>query len=222
MKRKILSLAVGATLSTAIMTNLLFSCNLEAMDKTYVVSEISNRCLKADLNLTPLSTYVPSVSIAEKSIAGIENNYCTTMAVKESDKAKKKEEKKKEDEPETIYDVYSTKEIEILQTIVEAEATGATIEGKINVANVILNRVESNEFPDTIEEVVFQKTQFSPIMDGRFYKVKITKDTIKACEKAFMEKDTTDGSLYFDCASNSWASRNKTFVMNDDYHNFYK
>ena len=51
----------------------------------------------------------------------------------------------------------------------EAEATGEDIIGKILVANVIFNRMESEEFPDTVKEVVFQKVgdkyQFSPIAD---------------------------------------------------------
>lgn len=165
--------------------------------------------------------------IKEEEIVGVNTFFIKSKkvdkpksSIKKEDKEKKKE---KEDAEETIYDVYSNDEIEILQRIVEAEATGQDIECKINVANVIFNRVESDSFPNTIEEVVFQKSQFSPISDGRYYSVKITKDTIKACKKAFLEKDTTNGALYFDVCKNSWASRNKTFIMKDSSgHSFYK
>lgn len=137
--------------------------------------------------------------------------------------SKKSKKKVKEDIPETIYDLYSENEVDILHKIVEAECTGQSSEAKQNVANVIINRVESDLFPNTIKDVVFQKSQFSPISDKRYWKVKVTKETKRACEKVFEEKDTTDGSLYFDCAKNSWASRNRTYVMTDDAgHNFYK
>ncbi|MCB6759237.1 cell wall hydrolase, partial [Phocaeicola vulgatus] len=60
----------------------------------------------------------------------------------------------------------STREKAILTRIVEAEATDKDMKSKILVANVILNRVRSKEFPNTIEQVVFQRTngsvQFSP------------------------------------------------------------
>ena len=126
------------------------------------------------------------------------------------------------DLPETIYDVFTENEQEIFFRIVEAEATGLKLSQKINVANVILNRIDSDKFPNTMKEVVFADGQFSPIGDGRYFEVEITKETIKACEKAFEEKDTTKGSLYFDCAKNSWASNNKEFVFSDKKHCFYK
>lgn len=72
------------------------------------------------------------------------------------------------------------REYEILCRIVEAEATGGTIEQKRNVASCILARVGSSEFPNSIEEVVFQAKQFSPISDGRYYTVEITDSTREA------------------------------------------
>ncbi|HAU86474.1 MAG TPA: hypothetical protein DCW90_13560, partial [Lachnospiraceae bacterium] len=72
----------------------------------------------------------------------------------------------------------SATEKNILMRIVEAEATGEDITGKMLVANVVLNRVNNSSFPDTVEGVVFQKNgsvyQFSPIKDGRYYKVEIS------------------------------------------------
>ena len=95
----------------------------------------------------------------------------------------------------------SKKEYAILTRIVEAETTGGDIKSKQIVANVILNRVEASGFPNTIEEVVFQKTgsifQFSPILDGRYYSVTVTKETKKAVEQALKGKDDSKGALYF-------------------------
>ena len=63
-------------------------------------------------------------------------------------------------------------EYDNLLRIVEAEAGGEDLIGKMLVANVVLNRVEDEHFPNSINEVIFQSdngvTQFSPISDGRF------------------------------------------------------
>lgn len=71
----------------------------------------------------------------------------------------------------------STTDRQILERIVEAEAGGENRKGKILVANVILNRVRHKEFPNTIKGVVFahkgSRYQFSPIADGRYYKVHV-------------------------------------------------
>lgn len=56
--------------------------------------------------------------------------------------------------------------LEILATCVEAEAGNQDLKGKRLVADVILNRVESPRFPDTIEDVISQKYQFTTYWDG--------------------------------------------------------
>lgn len=87
----------------------------------------------------------------------------------------------------------------ILTRIVEAEATDKDMKSKILVANVILNRVRSKEFPNTIEQVVFQRTngsvQFSPTADGRYNSVTIKASTRESVERALEEK-TTQRALY--------------------------
>lgn len=92
-------------------------------------------------------------------------------------------------------------EREILCRIVEAEAGGEGLGGKMLVAGVVLNRVENEKFPDTIEEVVFQRDhgicQFSPVRDGRYQKVKISEETEEAVDRALMGEDYSRGALYF-------------------------
>lgn len=92
-------------------------------------------------------------------------------------------------------------EFEVLCRIVEAEAGGEDMNGKILVANVILNRVKSKAFPNTIEGVVFQKNngtfQFSPIRDGRYRKVNISQETTEAVQRALAGEDYSQGALYF-------------------------
>ncbi len=95
----------------------------------------------------------------------------------------------------------SVHDYQIFCGIVEAEAGGEDINGRILVANVILNRMESPIFPGTVEGVVFQKSggtfQFSPIRDGRYYRVKVSDETIEAVERALLGEDYSEGALYF-------------------------
>ena len=92
-------------------------------------------------------------------------------------------------------------DFQILCRIVEAEAGGEDINGRMLVANVILNRVKSGAFPNTVAGVVFQKNkgtfQFSPVRDGRYYRVKISEETIEAVERALSGEDNSEGALYF-------------------------
>lgn len=123
------------------------------------------------------------------------------------------------------------KEYNILTRIVEAETTGGDIKSKQIVANVILNRVEDDGFPDTIEEVVFQKNgsgfQFSPISDGRYYSVTVTKETKKAVNQALQGKDNSEGALYFANRSYSnpknmaWFDNNLKYLFSYGGHEYF-
>lgn len=101
-------------------------------------------------------------------------------------------------------------EYAILCRIVEAEVTGNTGKwhgvsdddfymSKLRVAQNILNRVECVRYPDTIEGVVFQKGQYSPIGDGRYWKVTVTDMTRRAVNEALKKPtpDYTQNAIYF-------------------------
>lgn len=122
------------------------------------------------------------------------------------------------DTPETIYDCFSDEELDLLFRVVQAEVGDEySFESKVNVASVIFNRLDHERFPDTLSEILVHN-QFSPISDGRYKDIEVSKDTILACEYAFSVEDTTDGCLFFD--SNN--TLNYKFVFNDSAHNFYK
>lgn len=120
-------------------------------------------------------------------------------------------------------------EIEILQRITEAEATGGTIENKENVASSVLNRVMHKDFPDTIKEVVFQNKQYSPVSDGRYWSVEVTKETIVAVDNV-INNGTTHDCLYFANMSKvknkktkNWFNNNLKFVFKDSSgHSYFK
>lgn len=77
-----------------------------------------------------------------------------------------------EDEPSGGYLV--TFEMAMLAQLVQAEAGNQDLKGKRLVADVVLNRVDSERFPNTVEEVIFQKNpvQFGVTVDGAFEKTK--------------------------------------------------
>ena len=126
----------------------------------------------------------------------------------------------------------SVEELEVLQRIVEAEATGEDIYGKILVANVVLNRVNDEGFPDTVKEVVFQKSggsyQFSPTRDGRYWSVTVSDSTIEAVERALTGEDYSEGALYFFARRLTTSKKAKWFDNSLDRlfkygcHEFYK
>lgn len=102
-------------------------------------------------------------------------------------------------------------EMDVLYRIVQAEAGGEDEMGKKMVADVIINRVLDEKFPDTITEVVFQKNhgsvQFSPTKDGRFQSVSVSEETMEAVDEALIEEDYTNGALFF--VATSKASKDK-------------
>ena len=117
-----------------------------------------------------------------------------------------------------------------LYRIVEAEVTDQEYICKKNVAAVIINRVRdtSGEFPNTIHDVVYQRKQFAPISDGRFWKVTITEETKQACIEAYNEGYNAQGALYFANIQDVKVLRTKEWFKSLNYlfgdssgHSFY-
>lgn len=132
---------------------------------------------------------------------------------------------------ELAYDL-EDQDLEILLRIVEAEAGGEDEEGKLLVANVVLNRVNSVKFPDTVSEVVFQRengvTQFSPVANGKIWKVQISEETREAVGRALEGEDISQGALYFaarkyaDSDKMKWFDENLTFLFQYGGHEFFR
>lgn len=122
-------------------------------------------------------------------------------------------------------------EIEVLERIVEAEATGMSVYGKMLVANVVINRVNSHYFANDVESVVFQRIggsyQFSPVKDGRYYSVKVTDTTREAVERVLNGQDYSEGALYFFQRSATsktkatWFDKNLKFLFKFGAHEFF-
>ena len=128
--------------------------------------------------------------------------------------------------PEFTYSKdWSAQESYLLARIAMAEAEGCNIQTKTLIIMCVLNRVWSDEFPDTIEEVIFQENQFSPIDNGRWDRVEPNEDCYEAV-KAVMEAkyDYSGGATYFEnCADeDNWHSRNLEFLYESEGIRFYK
>ncbi|MCH5281095.1 MAG: cell wall hydrolase [Lachnospiraceae bacterium] len=63
---------------------------------------------------------------------------------------------------------FAAGDIDLLAAIIECEAGGEPYVGKVAVGNVVMNRVKSGVFPNTVLEVIYQNRQFSPVGSGRF------------------------------------------------------
>lgn len=111
----------------------------------------------------------------------------------------------------------------ILEKIAMAEAESEDTEGKALVILVVLNRVWDDSFPDTIEEVVMQENQFSPVANGRYDKVEPDDDCMDALELVMDGWDESEGALYFESRSSStWHQRNLKYLFKHGNHYFYK
>lgn len=108
----------------------------------------------------------------------------------------------------------------ILTKLVTGEAQDEPFDGKIAVAEVVLNR--SYDKGQTLEEIIYSPHQFSCVNDGNFYKPSTTNDALAALN-AILGVCPSDGSLYFDdpryCTS--WASKNRTKSVKIGNHQFY-
>lgn len=128
--------------------------------------------------------------------------------------------------PEFTYSKdWPAQESYLLARIAMAEAEGCNIQTKTLIIMCVLNRVWSDEFPDTIEEVIFQENQFSPIDNGRWDRVEPNEDCYEAVKVVMEAKyDYSGGATYFEnCADeDSWHSRNLEFLYESEGIRFYK
>ena len=122
---------------------------------------------------------------------------------------------------QTIYDVYSNTELDMLFRVVEAETYGWYYENHRNVANVIFNRVRTGW--GSLTKVLTAPYQFEVVTTGFYKKVVVSVDTIRAVEDAF-KHDYTGGALYFDSTNGkSYAAKHCKFLFRDSCgHDFYK
>ena len=115
-----------------------------------------------------------------------------------------------------------------LGRIIHAEAAGEPYIGKVAVGNVVMNRVNSNQFPNTIYGVIFEYfqgiPQFSPVQDGTIYN-NPSSESLKAAEEAYFGSKPVGDALYFfnpKKAAGTWIVKNRQYITTIGNHAFYR
>ena len=121
---------------------------------------------------------------------------------------------------------YDSDDIYWLSRIISAEAAGESLLGQIAVGNVVLNRVSSKSYPNTIYGVIFDRkggTQFSPVSMGTIYKTPSASSVVaaKICLEGY---SISENILFFmnpRIATNNWISKNRPYAFSIGNHDFY-
>ena len=114
-----------------------------------------------------------------------------------------------------------------LSRIISAESRGESLRGQVAVGNVILNRVASGQFPDTIRDVIFDRkdaVQFEPVANGTIYS-EPTAQSVLAARLALNGTSVVGNSLYFfnpSYSSGSWVRQNRPYHGTIGCHVFYR
>ena len=121
---------------------------------------------------------------------------------------------------------YDSTDLYWLSRIISAEARGEPFSGQIAVGNVVLNRVRSSQFPNTVKGVIFDTkygTQFSPVASGTIYNTP-TSSAIMAAKICLEGFSLSTQMIYFynpSLATSSWIGRTRPYIMTIGNHKFY-
>lgn len=119
---------------------------------------------------------------------------------------------------------FTQEEAEMLMKLAQCEAGGCTASQYYEMM-VVVNRLKSDEFPDTVKEIIYQTGQFSVVSEGKFAKAEPTLSSHLAL--AMVEKgiDWSEGAIWVEASSNSsdsWHSQNKEFLYELFGQRYYK
>ncbi|HHT17485.1 MAG TPA: copper amine oxidase [Papillibacter sp.] len=118
---------------------------------------------------------------------------------------------------------YNDNDVYWLSRIINAEARGESLAGKIAVGNVVLNRVASPQYPNTVREVIFDKAhgvQFTPAYSGAIYNTP-SEESIVAAKIALDGGNTAGRSLFFANTAKCWAAKVRPYEMTIGNHFFF-
>ncbi len=127
----------------------------------------------------------------------------------------------------TAEQVYNSSDIYWLSKIISAEAGGEPMKGKMAVGNVILNRMRSSQFPNTIYGVIFDKkygVQFAPVSNGTIYKA-ADEESVIAAKICYEGYSLSSEILYFinpKLSPSNWITKNRPYAFTINNHSFYK
>lgn len=121
-------------------------------------------------------------------------------------------------------DFYPQEDLYWLSRVIHAESGNQTLKGQMAVGNVVMNRVASPAFPNSIEGVLAQKNQFTTYKSGKISSCTPSASSVIAAKLVLDGGvvEETRGALYFDSTSGSWASRNRECIATIGSHKFYQ
>lgn len=102
----------------------------------------------------------------------------------------------------------NTSDVQLIARAINGEARGELYEGQVAVGAVILNRVKSSKFPNTIAGVIYQSGAFTAVSDGQInVPIASNSTVVKAAQDALNGWDPTGGAIYYfnpNTATNKW------------------
>ena len=119
-------------------------------------------------------------------------------------------------------EAYNAEDLNWLSHIINAESGNQPMAGKIAVGNVVLNRVASSTFPNTVYSVVFQPGQFTPAANGTVY-AEPNAESVIAAKLCLDGANVAGNALFFfnyHTAGGCWAAKNRPYVMTIGDHAF--
>lgn len=178
------------------------------------------------MDKTRAETYVQNIEWSDNNT---ENDTTETIILSPDDILSEDTSVPVTDSQQDFYKI-SDEDIYLLAKIVQCEAGNQDIYTKEYVVLVILNRVESDKFPDTIEEVIKENHngvyQFTPVIPGNsWYYTEPNEESYNAVYNVLdSDYDYSNGALFFESCSNpdNWHSRNLEFLFSSCDMRFYR
>ena len=131
------------------------------------------------------------------------------------------------DKLKSAAEFYNSNDLYWLSRIISAESAGEVLSGQIAVGNVVMNRRDSRQYPNTIYGVIFDKkggTQFTPVAIGTIYRTP-SESSIIAAKICLEGYSISDDILFFmnpRISTSNWISKNRPFAFSIGNHDFYK
>lgn len=171
---------------------ILLSTQQQELEETRQESQRQQEVMaeQLEINKSNISEYEDQIAVAEARALEYEEKLRRQEETLEGMKRRKAEEEAYANggsstavvasAPSTVT---SASDLQLLAAIIECEAGGESYTGKIAVGNVVLNRVASSRFPNNIVDVLYQRSQFTPVTSGRFVLV-LSRGANAACTQA--------------------------------------
>ncbi|RGG02212.1 cell wall hydrolase [Ruminococcus sp. AF27-12AA] len=202
-----------AMMSTVMLTG--FASSTEAQEQSVAEAEVSTEAAEQEETLDDTrfaegtgTDWGVSQEVIDVQSGMIENVKIAAAEAKIAYEAKLEEERRAAEEAERIAREKAEEEAaaqqaekELLASLIFCEAGNQPYEGQVAVGAVVMNRINSSSYPDTMEEVIYQSGQFSPAMSGWLDRVRAnqgyTEAAMQAAEDALAGSNPIGDCLYF-------------------------